>query len=42
MKRIRRMSIVVHLPALDDGQLRALLAEVYGDAINAADSGREL
>jgi hypothetical protein len=35
MKRIRRMSVVVHFPALDDAQLRHLLDEVYRDTLDA-------
>lgn len=37
MKRIRRLSVVVHMPALDDNQLRDLLAEAFHDAATALD-----
>jgi hypothetical protein len=36
MTRIRRISVVVHFPALDDRQLRNLLDEVYADTLGCA------
>ncbi|MEU9507130.1 hypothetical protein AB0D32_12705 [Micromonospora sp. NPDC048170] len=38
MKRIRRMSVVVHFPALDGAQLQRLLEEVYRDTLEAIGS----
>lgn len=35
MKRIRRISVVVHFPALTDAQLRDLFDEVYRDTVDA-------
>lgn len=35
MKRIRRISVVVHLQALSDVRLHDLLSEVYRDTLEA-------
>jgi hypothetical protein len=35
MKRIRRISVVVHFPALSDDQLRRLFNEIYRDTLGA-------